>query len=53
MTGGGAKMKPPPISLYRNFTLYIWWQLSAWRFCISVLVQHDNFAGLFLFGIVL
>jgi len=24
MTGGGAEMKPPTISLYRNFALYIW-----------------------------
>ena len=24
MTGGGVEMKLPTISLYRNFTLYIW-----------------------------
>ena len=53
MTGGGAKMKPPPVSLYRNFILYIWRQLSARRFCISVLIQHDSLVGLFLLGIVL
>ena len=53
MIAGGDEMKPPPNSLYRNFTLYIWWQLSAWTFCISVLVPHDDFAVQSLFGIVL
>lgn len=53
MTGGGAEMKPPSISLYRNFTLYIWRQLPARGFCISVFIQHNNLAGLFLFVIVL
>jgi hypothetical protein len=66
MIAGGDEMKPPPNSLYRNFTLYIrrlicdggflaadiWRQLSARPFCISVLIQH-NFAGLILLGIVL
>jgi hypothetical protein len=66
MIAGGDEMKPPPNSLYRNFTLYIrrlicdgvflaadiWRQLSARPFCISVLIQH-NFVGLILLGVVL